>query len=178
MRKLYNFLLATVILLSGSVTAFAFDIRCMHIDMRTEVMTIDALKKLADKAAQGGINAIMMEWEATFPFEENSTICNDEAYTRDEVKEFVSHCASLGIDVIPLQTASDTLSTYSVTRDMLPSARARRIFRRYAQEKLKKQRKSSAASLPRLWPCTLLSISTSEETKPAFWESAKNALQR
>ncbi|MDD6150764.1 MAG: family 20 glycosylhydrolase [Bacteroidales bacterium] len=103
MRKLYNFLLATVILLSGSVTAFAFDIRCMHIDMRTEVMTIDALKKLADKAAQGGINAIMMEWEATFPFEENSTICNDEAYTRDEVKEFVSHCASLGIDVIPLQ---------------------------------------------------------------------------
>ena len=86
MRKLYNFLLATVILLSGSVTAFAFDIRCMHIDMRTEVMTIDALKKLADKAAQGGINAIMMEWEATFPFEENSTICNDEAYTRDEVK--------------------------------------------------------------------------------------------
>lgn len=90
-------------LLSGGVAVAAFNVRAMHIDQRTEVMTMDALKKLADKAAAGGINAIIMEWEGTFPFVENATICNDEAYTREEVKDFIAYCASKGIDVIPLQ---------------------------------------------------------------------------
>lgn len=84
-------------------TAFGFEIRGMHIDLRAEVMTMDALKSLADNAAKCGINTIIMEWEGTFPFDRNVTICNDEAYTADEVRGFVAHCAALGIDVIPLQ---------------------------------------------------------------------------
>ena len=103
MRKLLFPLLATVTLLLGGVTVSAFEIRGMHIDLRTEVMTPSALKELATKAAAGGINTIVMEWEGTFPFVENSTLCNDEAYTRQEVKDFISHCSSLGIEVIPLQ---------------------------------------------------------------------------
>jgi hypothetical protein len=102
MLKILKSLMVTVMLLV-SVTVTAFDIRGMHIDLRTEVMTMDALKKLADKAAAGGINAIVMEWEATFPFVENATICNDEAYTREEVRDFIDYCGKLGIDVIPLQ---------------------------------------------------------------------------
>lgn len=89
--------------LLGSTAAFGFDIRGMHIDMRTEVMTMDALKDLAAKAAAGGVNTLIMEWEATFPFQENATICNDEAYTREEVKDFIDYCTKLGLDVIPLQ---------------------------------------------------------------------------
>jgi len=82
---------------------FSFDMRCMHIDLRAQVMTMDALKELATNASKGGINAIMMEWEATFPYQENATICNSEAYSREEVEDFIKHCESLGIDVIPLQ---------------------------------------------------------------------------
>ena len=96
-------LMATVTLLLGGVTVSAFEIRGMHIDLRTEVMTMDALKQLATKAAVGGINTLVMEWEGTFPFVENATICNDEAYTREEIKDFIAHCGRLGIEVIPLQ---------------------------------------------------------------------------
>lgn len=102
MKRLLTLILTAAALLSGTIVS-AFDIRALHVDMRTEVMTLDALKDLASKAAEGGINTIIMEWEATFPFQENATICNDEAYTREEVQDFIGHCTKLGIDVIPLQ---------------------------------------------------------------------------
>lgn len=80
-----------------------FAVRGMHIDLRTQVMTMQALHELADKMQEGGMNTLVMEWEAAFPFEKNATLCNSHAYTRDEVKEFVSYCEARGIDVIPLQ---------------------------------------------------------------------------
>jgi len=75
----------------------------MHVDMRTQVMTLDGLKALADKMAEGGMNTLIMEWEASLPFARNATLSNKYAYKPEEVKEFVSYCSSLGIDVIPLQ---------------------------------------------------------------------------
>lgn len=102
MRRCLIALAASLALLC-SASAAAFDVRALHIDMRNEVMTIGALKSLADKAAAGGINTIIMEWEASFPYKDNAVICNDEVFTEDEVRDFVSHCSSLGIDVIPLQ---------------------------------------------------------------------------
>lgn len=80
-----------------------FRVKAFHLDMRTEVMTVEALEALADHLAGQGINTIIMEWEATFPFDKNAVICNRSAYTRDEVEAFISHCSGLGIDVIPLQ---------------------------------------------------------------------------
>ena len=44
-----------------------------------------------------------MEWEATYPFQEDPLIPNRFAYTRQEVKDFIKYCQSLHIDVIPLQ---------------------------------------------------------------------------
>ena len=106
MKKLYSVLVAA--LLSIQIQAQSpqegdFKIKGMHIDLRTQVMTVKALKDLAKDASEGGINTLVMEWEATFPFEKHSTLCNEYAYTREEIKDFVSYCGSLGIDVIPLQ---------------------------------------------------------------------------
>lgn len=100
------------ILLSAVLTAHAanaqtvpapFEIRAFHVDFRTEVMTPEALDALAENLSQKGFNAVVMEWEATFPFDKHATLCNQNAFTRQEVENFVSRCGALGVDVIPLQ---------------------------------------------------------------------------
>jgi hypothetical protein len=80
-----------------------FPIRGFHIDLRIQVMTPEALNSFATELAGFGINTIVMEWEATFPYEKHATISNKYAYTREEVKSFINHCSNLGIEVIPLQ---------------------------------------------------------------------------
>ena len=97
--KLPGILLALVL----SLNAAAFDVRAVYVDHRTQVQTLPALEQLAKKAAEGGMNALVMEWEATFPFEDNATLCNRFAFRKSEVRDFVAYCRRLGIDVIPLQ---------------------------------------------------------------------------
>lgn len=80
-----------------------FKVRGFHVDLRIQVMTMDALKALADELAAFGMNTIVMEWEASYPYQNNATITNELAYTREEVRAFVDYCEALGIDVIPLQ---------------------------------------------------------------------------
>ncbi len=81
----------------------SFEVKAVYADFRTEVMTLDAIKALARDASKHGMNAIIMEWEATFPFDQHATLRNRFAFTADEVRELVSYCATLGVDVIPLQ---------------------------------------------------------------------------
>ena len=102
MRNVYSIIMA--LLLSISVTeAKTFERKGFYIDCRHEVMTIEALKDYASHLSKLGMNTLLMEYEATFPFEKHATLCNQYAYSKDEIKELVSHCAALGIEVIPLQ---------------------------------------------------------------------------
>ena len=80
-----------------------FPVRGFHIDLRIQVMTMPALKAFAKELAGFGINTLVMEWEASYPYEKHATISNKYAYTREQVRSFVNYCDSLGIDVIPLQ---------------------------------------------------------------------------
>ncbi|TDQ79156.1 beta-N-acetylhexosaminidase [Sphingobacterium yanglingense] len=96
------FLLVQICALKAQVPG-DFTVRGFHLDLRVQVMKIPALKKFAKQLHDGGINTLIMEWEATYPFENHPLIPNQFAYTRDEVKEFVAYCEDLGIDVIPLQ---------------------------------------------------------------------------
>ena len=80
-----------------------FKIRAFHLDGRAEVMTIGALRGLAEQLASIGCNAIVMEYEQSYPYDKHATISGRYAYTRKEVAEFVAYCGSLGIEVIPLQ---------------------------------------------------------------------------
>ena len=74
-----------------------------HLDLRIQVMTPKALKAFADELSEMGMNTLVMEWEATYPFEKHPTIANKYSYTREEVKDFIDYCDNLGIQVIPLQ---------------------------------------------------------------------------
>lgn len=91
--------------LTGSITAQQKDfvIKGFHLDLRIQVMKMDALKTFAKKLSESGINTLVMEWEATYPFEKHPLIPNRYAYTKEEIKSFINYCGSLGIDVIPLQ---------------------------------------------------------------------------
>jgi hexosaminidase len=80
-----------------------FSVRGFHIDLRIQVMTMPALKQFASKLKTQGINTLIMEWEATYPFTKYPFISNRYAYTKDEVHSFIRYCAGIGLDVIPLQ---------------------------------------------------------------------------
>ena len=97
---------AVLLLLAVSVlTARAsdFPVRGFHVDFRTQVMTMDAMKEFATELAGFGINTLIVEWEATFPYDKHAVISNELAFSPAEVTEFVKYCDGLGIDVIPLQ---------------------------------------------------------------------------
>ena len=80
-----------------------FKEKVMYVDFRTQVHTMDALKELAQKVAADGFTCMMLEYEATFPFEKHATLQNKYAFTKEEIKEYVAFCDKLGLEVIPLQ---------------------------------------------------------------------------
>lgn len=80
-----------------------FKVVGFHLDLRIQVMKLEALKEFARELSSFGVNTLVMEWEATFPFESHPLIANKNAYTKEEIKEFVAFCKELDIEVIPLQ---------------------------------------------------------------------------
>jgi len=79
-----------------------FKIKGFHLDLRSQVITMPALKSFVKELADFNINTLIMEWEATFPYQENATLSNKYAYKPEEVKDLINYCTSLGIDVIPI----------------------------------------------------------------------------
>jgi hypothetical protein len=81
----------------------SFNVKGFHLDLRIQVMTPGALRSFAKELAGFGINTLVMEWEASYPYQKHATISNELAYTREEIESFVDYCQELGIQVIPLQ---------------------------------------------------------------------------
>lgn len=79
-----------------------FKVKGFHLDLRSQVMTMSALKAFAYKLSGMGVNTLVMEWEATFPYEQHATITNKYGYAPTEIKEFIAYCSNLNIDVIPI----------------------------------------------------------------------------
>ena len=80
-----------------------FSVKGFHLDLRIQTMPMPALKARARDLHQQGINTLIMEWEASYPFEQDPQIPNRYAYTRAQVRDFIAYCGQLKIDVIPLQ---------------------------------------------------------------------------
>ncbi len=104
-RKVKHFLTVAGILMAChlSLSAKSFEVRAVYLDFRTQVMTMPAMKAFVADAASKGMNAVVVEWEATFPFKDNLVLRNRFAFSESEVKDFISYCSRLGVDVIPLQ---------------------------------------------------------------------------
>src|SRR4029077_12108641 len=67
-------------------------VRGFHLDLRIQVMKMPALKNFTLNLSKQGINTLVMEWEATYPFTDDPLIPNRFAYTREEVKDFIKYC--------------------------------------------------------------------------------------
>ncbi|MFI5155937.1 MAG: family 20 glycosylhydrolase [Chitinophagales bacterium] len=80
-----------------------FRIRGFHLDLRIQPMKMSALREFARELHEKGINTLIMEWEATFPFASHPMIPNKYAYSKAAIDSFILFCGQLGIDVIPLQ---------------------------------------------------------------------------
>ncbi|WP_432714932.1 beta-N-acetylhexosaminidase [Pedobacter sp.] len=80
-----------------------FQIKGFHLDLRIQVMKMPALKTFALNLSKNGVNTLLMEWEGSYPFENEPLVANRYAYKREEIKSFIAYCKSIGIDVIPLQ---------------------------------------------------------------------------
>ena len=61
-------------LFSQSATAQEkdFAVKGFHLDLRIQVMKMDALKAFAKKLSEQGINTLVMEWEGYLSFRETS----------------------------------------------------------------------------------------------------------
>ncbi|MFD2525312.1 family 20 glycosylhydrolase [Flavihumibacter stibioxidans] len=107
MMKLFYSILLIVLIAPASFAQLKssddFKVKGFHIDLRIQVMTPQALRNFARELASFGINTLVMEWEASYPYDKHATISNKYAYTREEVKSFIDYCSQLGMDVIPLQ---------------------------------------------------------------------------
>lgn len=75
----------------------------LHLDLRIQVLPIAALRRVAREAAGTGMNTLILEWEASFPFQNHAVLSNRYAYTLSEVESFIRDCTEWGLDVIPLQ---------------------------------------------------------------------------
>jgi len=80
-----------------------FPVRGFHLDLRVQVMTMPYLKEFALKLSKAGMNTLIMEYEATYPFQKHPLISNRYSYTLEEIEDFIHYCTKIGIDVIPLQ---------------------------------------------------------------------------
>ena len=102
-RRFIVVFLTLLLTVNYSLAQGDFKVKGIHLDMRTQVMRPEAIKMLVHQAAQDGMNTLLLEYEATFPFEKHATICNKYAYTRSEIDDIIGFCTSLGVEVIPLQ---------------------------------------------------------------------------
>lgn len=106
-RNIYNLLIGLVIVIATSSAMHAkginFEVRGISLDLRTQVMTVPALKSVIKDAAKGGINTVIIEYEATFPFDKHATISNQYRYSKNDIKSLVNLCSQLDVDLIPLQ---------------------------------------------------------------------------
>lgn len=102
-KYLYGFLITLMASTAQTTAQKDFPIRGFHLDLRIQTMKMPALKALARDLHQKGINTLLMEWEASYPFREEPQIANRYTYSRTEINDFIGYCHKLNIDVIPLQ---------------------------------------------------------------------------
>jgi len=77
-------------------------IRAVHLDLKGVPPTPGRLVGLLDVFSAFGYNAVVVEWEDTFPWTADKRIRCETAYTPEDVRALHMRAAELGIEIIPL----------------------------------------------------------------------------
>lgn len=76
--------------------------RGVHLDLKGTQPTPKRLAELLKIFAAARYNAVLVEWEDTFPWTVDPRFRSETAYTAKDIQRFVAEARRLGIEVIPL----------------------------------------------------------------------------
>lgn len=76
--------------------------RCVHLDLKGTPPTPKRLLRLLEIFAAARYNAVLVEWEDSFPWTVDERFRSETAYSPAVVKEFMKTADRLGMEVIPL----------------------------------------------------------------------------
>ena len=80
----------------------AVEIRCLHIDLKGMTPKFDYLLEIMKKLADLKINSILLEYEDKIQYASHPAIAHPTlAYSKEQIRELVALCNSLGISIIP-----------------------------------------------------------------------------
>jgi Glycosyl hydrolase family 20, catalytic domain len=80
----------------------ALNKRCLHVDLKGMTPKFEYLQKIIRKLADLEINSILLEYEDKIQYDSHPVIAHPTlAYSKEQVRELVALCASLGISIIP-----------------------------------------------------------------------------
>ncbi|MBU1855527.1 MAG: family 20 glycosylhydrolase [Verrucomicrobia bacterium] len=77
-------------------------VRCVHLDLKGAPPSPGRLIKLLKVFATARYNAVLVEWEDSFPWTVDRRFRSETAYSPATVKSFVKKAGELGIELIPL----------------------------------------------------------------------------
>ena len=77
-------------------------VRGVHLDLKGTPPTPERLVRLLDVFAAARYNAVLVEWEDSFPWTVDARFRSETAYSPETIKRFARRAADLGIEVIPL----------------------------------------------------------------------------
>ena len=80
----------------------AVAVRGVHLDLKGTPPTFGRLMRLLELFAACRYNAVLVEWEDTFPWTVDARFRCETAYTPDQVRAFHARCGELHLAVIPL----------------------------------------------------------------------------
>ncbi|MBM4086507.1 MAG: hypothetical protein FJ272_17125, partial [Planctomycetes bacterium] len=76
--------------------------RCIHLDLKGMPPTPERLVQLPEIFAELGVNALLVEWEDTYPYTTYPELRCPTAYDEPTVRTFLQKAERRGIEVIPL----------------------------------------------------------------------------
>ncbi len=92
-------------------------VRGVHLDLKGTPPTPERLVGLLEVFAAFRYNAVLVEWEDTFPWTVDRRFRCETAYTADQVARFCAAAERLGIEVIPLVQCLGHMETPLSVRD-------------------------------------------------------------
>ncbi|NQT91155.1 MAG: family 20 glycosylhydrolase [Lentisphaerae bacterium] len=77
-------------------------VRAVHLDLKGTPPTANRLVQLLSVFAAARYNAVLVEWEDSFPWTVDKRFRGPAAYTVEDVRRFHNAAAELGLEIIPL----------------------------------------------------------------------------
>ena len=95
-------------------------IRGVHMDLKGTPPTPERFERHLELFARLRYNAVLIEWEDTFPYAVDERFRCETAYTAEQVRRFCDRARKLGMEVVPLVQCLGHMETPLSVADYAP----------------------------------------------------------